>query len=30
MIDAIDAIGRGVEAGAGESFELPIRWPLPE
>lgn len=27
MIDAIDGIGRGAEAFAGEPFEFPTRWP---
>lgn len=28
MTDATDAIGRGAEAGTGEPFELPARWPV--
>jgi predicted protein tyrosine phosphatase len=27
MIEAIDHIGRGAEAGEGEPYELPLRWP---
>jgi predicted protein tyrosine phosphatase len=28
MVEAIDKIGRGAEAGEGESYELPLRWPI--
>jgi predicted protein tyrosine phosphatase len=28
MIEAIDKIGRGAEAGEGEPYELPLKWPI--
>jgi predicted protein tyrosine phosphatase len=28
MVEAIDKIGRGAEAGEGEPYALPLRWPI--
>ena len=28
MIEAIEAIGRGVEAREGEPYQLPLKWPI--
>jgi predicted protein tyrosine phosphatase len=28
MVEAIDKIGRGVEAREGEPYRLPIKWPI--